>query len=91
MGNGRVDFDNVWGLPGSEAVKTGTGLGIPQLHIAIVGCRKEAFAVRRKGNISDSLGVTGVCTKEGALVVDIPNLKVLVGEKIQDTAVDNIP
>ena len=73
-----VEFDTVGYSAGFEASDAFTGLGVPELHVAVVTRGYELCARGVEVDVVDGLCVAGVGAQKLALVVYIPesNLRV---------------
>ena len=76
---GRVELDDVRSLAGGELRDAGAGLGIPQLHHAIVGSGEELGTAVVEADVGDGLGMAGVRAQQLPLVIDVPYLDGVVG------------
>lgn len=51
----RVKSDNMWNLTGSVSMDTFPGFGIPEFHVAIIGCGEKLSTIVVESYVCDRL------------------------------------
>jgi hypothetical protein len=69
-----VEPDHVRNLARREPVQAFACFGIPELHVAVIGCGEEVLSCGCECDVGDGLGVAVVGAQKLSLVVDIPDL-----------------